>query len=79
MSKNVTTVKYKVNVVAYCNWQNLCNLVLEEDEIENDILAIKDTNAVFIEINRMIFNNISDFSASIKNHIFQISFDNQMR
>ena len=77
MSKNVITVKYKVNVVAYCNWQNLCNLGLEEDEIETDILAIKDTSAVFLEINRMIFRNISDFSASIKNHIFQISFDNQ--
>ena len=77
MSKNLITVKYKVNVAAYCNWQNLCNLGLEEDEIETDCLAIKDTHEVFEQINRNTFNDISDFSASIKNHIFQISFDNQ--
>ena len=32
MSENIITVKYKVNVASYCNWYNLDNLALEEDE-----------------------------------------------
>jgi hypothetical protein len=75
MSKNVITVKYKVNVVAYCNWENLHNLGLEEDEIETDILAIKDSSGVIEKIKGMTINGTMDYSASLKNHSFQISSD----
>ena len=75
MSKNAITVKYKVNVVAYCNWQNLFNLGLEEDEIETDILAIKDASGVIEEIKGSNIRGAEDYSGSIKNHSFQISSD----
>lgn len=45
-SQNTITVKYKVNVASYCNWYNLDNLALEEDEVETDFLAIKDAGGV---------------------------------
>jgi len=50
MSENIITVKYKVNVAAYCNWYNLFNLEIEEDEVETDILALKDVSGVIESI-----------------------------
>ena len=75
MSENIITVKYKVNVAAYCNWHNLHNLGIGEDEIETDWLAIKDASGVIEEIKGCTIRGAEDYSGSIKNHSFQISSD----
>ena len=75
MSKNLITVKYKVNVTTYCNWYNLDNLGLEEDEVETDILALKDVSGVIEEIKGHTIRAAEEYSGSIEKHSFQISSD----
>ena len=72
-SQNTITVKYKVNVASYCNWYNLDNLALEEDEVETDFLAIKDAGGVISYIKEYYQQQGGD--ELIKSHSFQISTD----
>ena len=74
MGDEYIIVKYKVNVAAYCNWHNLFNLGLKEDEVDTDFLAIKDANGVIAYIKEYYINQGGN--EFIKEHNFKIQKDN---